>query len=70
MEQNRQTSRNYWSPHSSRGWGGKINTECQRVTYVTKKNNIGKGNGEWVTGVGDASLYTEPWGDGILGEEG
>lgn len=50
------TSALYRSSHSSRGWGGKINTECQRGTYVTKKYNTGKENREWVMGGGRCLL--------------
>lgn len=48
----RQIPLHYWSSHSSRGWGGKINTECQMVIRVTEKNNAWKEDRVWVTGRG------------------
>lgn len=55
----------YWISHSSEGQGKKIIIEFQKVTHVTE-NNTEKEDGSGWWGVGDASFYTEPSGDGIL----
>lgn len=50
--------------------GSEDNHGMWRVTHITEKNNTDKEDRDGWRGVGDASFYTEPSGDGILRKEG